>query len=187
MQKYNSDLISIETFVENSSAIYSLNNKDVDRINGKILSRVEPKENYNEKFDVNKIYLGNNIVTDPYLTPEDKKDTYDAIYFKVKSEIDIENIEVRLLINESMFNYKNTNLEEYLVSDKDNFYFKITKEELYDYYDKYTLDGISGNGLEYYNGSAFLHIGIDPVYSTNENFYGRFNYSMISLFSSLEV
>ena len=67
MQKYNSDLISIETFVENSKASYSVNNKDVDRIGTTILSKITPTADYNEQYDVSRIYLGDNLVTDPLL------------------------------------------------------------------------------------------------------------------------
>jgi len=177
MQKYNSDLISIETFIENPNVSYSINDKSVDKINGVKLSKINPSADYYDRYDMHKIYLGDDLSKDSLLNTVDKENLYSAIYFKVASEVGVENLDVRLLMNEKYFWNEYTKLENSLLSDKGNTYYKITKKELENYYDK--VEFAQGeNSVEYFSGAAVLYVGIDRDY---EEEIGHEAYATFSL------
>lgn len=185
LQKYNSDIISIQSFVKNPNASYSVNDSTVDKIDGETISKITPTESYKLMYDVHKIYLGDNITIDPFLSEEEKANLYDEIYFQIATEIGIKNLTIRLLVNEKMMNVDYTKLSV-IESDKDKSYVKISKEEIIKYYSKHMYEDSSGNTFEYYNGAAILYVGIDAGYVNVQTYYETFKYSKFTLRVTLD-
>jgi hypothetical protein len=179
-QKYNSDLVSIQTFVKNPNASYSISNSDVDKIGNTIISKITPTETYALKYDVHKLYLGDNLTIDPLLEESDKVGLNHELYIQVSSEIGLENLDMRLIVNEKVLHEGFTKLSV-IESSKSKNYIKIDREILSKYYDKYEYEDEGGNVFEYYNGSAILYVGVSKGYVNVETHYGRFKYSSFSL------
>lgn len=179
-QKYNSDLVSIQTFVKNPNASYSVSNSDVDKIGNTVISKVMPTETYALKYDINKIYLGDNLEIDPLLKDEDKVGLHEELYIQVSSEIGLENIVMKLLINEKVV-YTDCTTLSVVESSKSKSYIKLDKDILVKYFDKFEYEDQSGNIIEYYLGSAILYVGVSKAYVNAQTHLGTIAYSSFSL------
>lgn len=191
LQKYNSDLITIESYVVDENATYSINNSLVDKIGEKVISKIVPTEEYYDKYDLHKIYIGDTLSADPLLDESEKKELHNEIYFKIKSEVvtnkeDLWKIDARLLINEQVYFDSFVEVENYIESEKGAFYIKISKENLNSFYNKYMYEHSSGNQYEYCNGSAILMVSLDKGYCSSERTHGTFKYSSFTLDYSID-
>lgn len=180
MERYNSDLITLEAFVPNSNVSYSVNNPLVDRINGTVVSKISGEE-YNQRYDLYNIYLGDNMNSDPLLESKDKVNMYNEIYIKIKSEVDLDDIVIRLLKAEKEYLEGGVALTANIISSKANNYIKLTKEEVASFCDQYVYEDDIGNSIPYLNGAAILYVEMKYEYITENRWYGTFDYSRIVL------
>lgn len=182
LTEYNGDMLTIEAYAPTDKT-YSASNANMDKIDGKTVEKVNPSSIYNNRYDVYKIYLGNNLQTDVLLTDEDRKDANEELYFVVSSCIGLENINFHMLENE----FERTTTAHHIdvqtsLTAKGKNYIKFEKDDL----SKFILqrDKImpSGTVVDYQTGLSILYPEVDYTFFGNTKFT-----SHLRIFKNIEI
>ena len=163
LSEYNSDLLTMEAFTLTTS-VYDESNDDIDKIDGNVVKKVTPSEVFNDRYDLYKIYLGENLDSETLIDEYEKGDLNTDLYFVVSSTMGIENINFNMLKDA----FEKTQYGEgYKLSlsetktEKNKFYLKLDKDTLF----KFSLDRdlIDASNVvhEYKTGSAILYPEVD--------------------------
>ncbi len=86
LEECNSDLFSIEAYAPTSDT-YDSSSADMDIIDGQVVKKVKASDTFNFKYDIHKIYLGNDLQNDALLNDEDRETIHEKLYFVVSSAV----------------------------------------------------------------------------------------------------
>lgn len=163
LSEYNSDMLTMEAF-SSTDVLYNSTDPNIDRIDGKVIKKVSPYQIYKDKYDVHKIYLGDDLASDILINENDKKKVNTDLYFLVSSSMGIENINFNLLkdaFEKTQYGegYKLTLSET--KTNKGKFCLKLDKKTLVDFI--LERDLIDENNIvhKYKSGSAILYPEVD--------------------------
>ena len=152
LSEYNSDILTMNVY---SPVGNNYNGNDLDSIDGISIQKVSPAQIYNDRYDLHKIYLGQDLDSDPVVT--DKQNVNTDLYLEVSSCVGISNINFYLLAYEREDTKYATKLElSSKTSTKGRYYIKLSQEILENYCQN--RDMIVGNRVyDYKTGSAILY------------------------------
>ncbi len=181
-QDYNSSLLSISAYVPTSQS-YDESNPSLDRVDGKTVVKLDKYASdgsiknpnvygeFGKRYDMLSFYLGETVVSDLYLTEEEKASLSKEIYIEVASEFVIGELEVYLLSYEKQTknDFPKLRLTDFLVSEKDKTIFKLDRSVVEDFL-KARTD--SENGSDYVVGNAIFYVRIGDKVMEN-NWYSK--------------
>ena len=166
LSEYNSDLLTMQAYTT-TNKVYNSTDANMDRINGKVVEKVDPSAIYSDRYDVHKIYLGNNLDEDVLVDNADKSTLNKELFFVVSSSMDLSNINFYLL-NDEYERTKNayTIAVNESLTDKGNYYISFSSEDLAHF--SLDRDYVATNGTiyNYQTGLAILYPEVDY------NFFG---------------
>ena len=169
-QDYNSNLLSISAYVPTVQS-YNEENPLLDKVDGKTITKLEKYNSdgsiknanvYGEfgmRYDMLSFYLGESIVSDLYLTEEEKASLSKEIYIEVDSKFVIGELEVYLLSYEKQTknDFPKLRLTEFFTSEKGKTIFKFDRAVVEEFLKQRTD---SASGSEYVVGNAIFYVSI---------------------------
>ena len=162
--EYDSDLLTMEMYTS-CNLTYNSSNANMDKIDGKTVLKVDKSARYKDRYDIHKIYLGNDLQSGVLLDDESRKGLNKDLYVVLTTTLDIQSFNFYLLNDEfeRTFNSYRVNVQSDL-TDKGKYYITFSKEDL----DKFSLtrDYVSSNGSihEFKTGLAILYPEVDYSY-----------------------
>ena len=170
LSEYNSDILTMEAFASTTSN-YDESNDNIDRIEGNVVKKVSPAEIFNDRYDVHKIYLGEDLNSEILLDEDEKHNLNTDLYFVVSSSLGIENINFNLLKDA----FEKTQYGEgYKLSlseaktDKNRYYLKLDKNTLLQFSLDRDLVDANNEVHNYKTGSAILYPEVDYSFFNKE-------------------
>lgn len=162
LSEYNSDMCTIEVY-NMVSAVYNPSDINQDKIGDVVLSRVQPSAIFNQRYDVHKIYLGEDLQNDPLISSEEKLTINTDLYIKVSSTMGLENLNM-IFLNYERETGNHTRYKVDLSSDKGYKYIHVSKDII----DQYTLDRdmVDDNDhvVEYESGFSIFYVEVDYMF-----------------------
>lgn len=178
LSDYDSDLFSLEYFTTTDKA-YSESDAALDKIDGNTIIKTNHSSVYRDRYDVHKVYLGDDLDSDSLLTSEQKVNTNKDLYIRINTTLGLDYLRFRLLAyeREQQSHSDRYYLGSNIISSKGYTYVKLTKDDMLKYSDEYT----SVSGQKYSAGYAILYPELKDEFMYDDRGSGAYKYTRIWL------
>lgn len=183
----NSETFSLQSYVK-SDRQYVESDDKLDKIEDFCIEMTDESFVYNNRYDVHRIYIGDDLDSDDLVNDVDKLQLSDSIYFNIQSKIDTQYLNIYLLNYEKEKPSSTNKLELEIISQNGLKYFVINKNVVENFLlERDTVN--NGNITNYKIGSAILYIQMDYKHfqedRQNQDPFDRFKYTRIHLHTEI--
>lgn len=178
LSDYDSDLFSLEYFTTTDKP-YSEVDATLDRIDGNTVIKTKHSSVYRDRYDVHKIYLGDNLASDTLLNSDQKLNTNKDLYIRINTTLGLNYLRFRLLAYERQQQKHSDKyyINSSIVSSKGYTYVKLSKEDM----DKFTDELTSTGGQKYSAGYAILYPELRDEFMYDDRGSGAYKYTRVWL------
>lgn len=158
LSKYNSDLLTT-TFYKKTNKVYSSGDSSLDMISstGTVLEKVSAVEQKYNRYDLYRVYVGDNYSTETHWTTDEKANIIEELYVSIESEIELTYFDNLLLEYENQPYIGAFSFEFDLSSTRGKKFVKLTKELLQSFILDRSYED-EKTSYDYKTGMAILYI-----------------------------
>ncbi len=156
--KYNSDLLTT-TLYKKTNKIYSASDSSLDMITstGTVLEKASPVEQKYNRYDLYRVYVGDNYSAETHWTTEQKAGIIEELYISIESDMDLSYFKGYLLERENQSTNGAVTLDFNLSSSRGKTFVKLTTELLQSFILDRSYED-STTSYDYRAGMSILYI-----------------------------